>query len=156
SLVTSDGTHFCVATYALSSPTFEARGCSQLRAEGVARLGQRLAFVEAHVDRPPPPPTPPLAPRLPPPTSKRSPAAHPARHPPVLKASKHGMAVATKRAPKLKADILLRGVDERGAFDASAKAIGVRFERPLEGMTLVGAAPRPDGIQLAWYEWDPG
>src|SRR5262249_46348999 len=101
-LVTSDGTRACVATYQARSAEPEARGCAEIAADSVVAVGDRLAFIEAHVAKPPPPAAPPLNPKLPPHRAKthRAKAAIP-KHPPAHKTgSKHAKATGkSKPAP---------------------------------------------------------
>lgn len=57
-------------------------------------------------------------------------------------------------APKRRArvEVRVRWATRDGVFDADSTATGLRFERPLEGMALVDAAPRAGELDVLFYE----
>ena len=60
------------------------------------------------------------------------------------------------RAHRPPVDVRLRWASLAGAFDDASTPTGLRFERPLEGMDLVGAVPRQKGLDVVFYEAAPG
>src|SRR5689334_14987837 len=69
-LITSDGVSVCIAAYGARSASPESRGCADVAADAVVPIGDRLAFIEAHVARSPPPAAPPTNPKVPAHTGK--------------------------------------------------------------------------------------
>jgi hypothetical protein len=143
-LVTSDGQRLCVASYKNDGDTPSARGCAAMAPEAVVHVSDRLWLLDAVVDRPPGPPpdaTPPPRPKK----RKKTKGG---------KKSKAAASAPRRPAPKLPVDVRARAVSFTGAFSSEVVATGLRFTRPLEGMTLIDAGGRPGGIDLLWYAWN--
>lgn len=150
-LATSAGEQICVARFPRDGAKAAARGCEAARPRAVVRVGDRIALVDAFVERPPEPP-------------KAAPAPPPRKSPAHGKASRkgrgksgrakgHGSAPPPRPPPKLPVDVRVRWVDSDGRFDAASTSTGLRFVRPQEGMTVIDAGGRPGGIDLLWFEW---
>lgn len=159
-LVTSDGPRLCVATYRRDAALPEARGCAAHSAAAIADAGDRIALIEAMVE--PAPAAPVSAGPRPKVTAKKTKAtkkpSSPARSVKKRDRDRKKKAVASsapprKPAPKLKVDVRVRWVSGAGVFDADSTSTGLRFERPLEGMTVIDAVGRGVVVDLLWHEW---
>jgi hypothetical protein len=163
-LVTSDGARLCVATYAREAAAPEARGCAAVTPSAIVPVGDRLALLEvaslraeshAPSSRKPNPPAA-ARPRAP------AEARHPKKSPPEGRvkpkkreahpARSHPAGPTKLTLPKVPVEIRVRFAGRAGEIEAEAKPTGLRFEAPLDGMTLVDARPRPPLIDLLWYE----
>lgn len=136
SLVTSDGVRICLARFANASAEPSARGCVQQSPQAMARVGTRVLLLDAFVHRPPPDPPPPNPPRR-------------------KKKGKRSITLSAPRKPqpKLNVEVMGRWVTLLGEASGEPFSTGLRFTRPLEGMTLVDAAGRSDGVDVLWYQW---
>ncbi|MEJ7733611.1 MAG: hypothetical protein WKG00_31005, partial [Polyangiaceae bacterium] len=136
SLVTSDGLRICLARFADAAAEPSAHGCVEASPQAMARIGARVLLLDAFVHRPPPDPPPPSPPRR-------------------KKKGKRQMTISAPRKPqpKLNVEIMGRWTTLLGEASGEPFSTGLRFTRPLEGMTLVDAAGRTDGADVLWYQW---
>jgi hypothetical protein len=144
--VTSDGASVCI------SPSAEAasRKCVELSPSALVAVGDRLAALEVTSTHP--------APRA---SSKAREKPKEAKG--AIRKGKH----ATKRAHPKPAhaapprpshplvEVFVRWIEPNGDAAAEPTPTGLRFEAPLDGMTLADARARPPGIDLLWFETAP-
>ena len=79
------------------------------------------------------------------------PVGHASKKPSTKKKSRAAEAIA-QAAAKAKVDVRLAWVTRDGAFDATAKPVGLTFERPLAGMMLADVASRGPVADLLFFE----
>jgi hypothetical protein len=151
-LVTSKAASLCVATYREGSAVPEGRGCADVAPVAAALVGDRIALVEAVQEKPPEPPPEPTPRKRKAKKKKKTSRAKPAHESSKKRDARPSRRPARDTA-KPKVEVSLRFVTREGVFDAEAKPIGLRFERPLEGMTVLAANGRGGGVDLAWYEF---
>ncbi|MDI3291800.1 hypothetical protein, partial [Polyangium sp. 15x6] len=60
--------------------------------------------------------------------------------------------VVKKALPKPTVEVTVRWVSRDGVFEGEAKATGLRFVPPLEGMGVVDARGSARGVEIVWYE----
>lgn len=173
-IVTSDEARVCVATFAKAGDDRPAeRGCAVLSPSAVVQVGERLALIELVVQRPPDA----TASKAARPKGGGAGAAKSAgagkgagaakgRGKRAKEAGKGGKGGGAKkgahaggggarRPSRPIVDVSVRWATRAGVFDAEAKPTGLRFEAPLDGMTLADARARGAGIDLLWFESAP-
>jgi hypothetical protein len=161
-LVTSVRGALCLATYRDDAAAPEARGCADVAPMAAALVGERIALIEARQE--PPPEAPPSGPnakktKAAGSSPKKKAAAKPRPKKPLTSKKSRTTTVTKPKAaaptPKPKVDVLLRWATRAGVFDADALPVGLRFTRPLEGMTVAAVGGRAAGVDLLWYEAAP-
>lgn len=163
-LVTSDGARLCIATYASDAATPEARGCAAVTASAIIPMGDRLALLEVASLREESHTSSSRKPSVPAPARPRAPAeAHPTKRPSPGSSTKpkkrkarparsHPSAPGKLTLPKVPVELRIRFASRAGEIEPEAKPTGLRFEAPLDGMTLADARGRPPLADLLWYE----
>jgi hypothetical protein len=169
-LVTSRRGALCLATYRDGASEPEARGCADVAPTVAALVGDRVALIEARQEPPPEPPKRSTKAKAAKPSPKKPAAAKESPSSRAKKAaskkttSKKAASKPSKTArsapprpppPKPKVEVFLRWATRAGVFDAEATSVGLRFTRPLEGMTVVAAGGRLAGVDLVWHEVAP-
>ncbi|HEY4117590.1 MAG TPA: hypothetical protein VGM56_07035, partial [Byssovorax sp.] len=152
--VTSDGADLCVDTFDAGATTPRAHGCGETSAALAVPVAgaaggdalERVALLEPEVHRP---------------VSAGSSHAAPAR--PTPKAARHAHVpkdakkhrVAPRKQPKSEVSLRVRFASRDGVFDDEARASGLTFTQPEEGLRLVDAKARAGGVDVAWFEPAP-
>jgi hypothetical protein len=133
-LVTTKKGAVCVTTYEQGDPT--AGGCHAVRGHLAVPVGGKLLILSAE---PPPVPEEPAVPKpkKKPKDSKRRPATPPAEK--LLQSGREMTVQRTFIAPD-------------GSSVAGPEPTGLRFDEPMAGMSLVGAAARPERTVVVFVE----
>ncbi|MDC3980531.1 hypothetical protein [Polyangium jinanense] len=171
-LVTSvGGDRLCLSVFDRASEVAEIRGCERVGdVKAVAVSGERVALISVETvgaSGAVPPNSGPAAPQTtgpttPAPKKEASPRLVQNRKTPAVvkkgngKGGKKGggkkKEVVKKAAPKPTVEVTVRWVSREGVFEGEAKATGLRFVPPLEGMGVVDARGSARGVEIVWYE----